>query len=136
YSSGFPMSIEGAAPSVVQAQARAYIFNRPQSYQVAVAKENVRGASLAVTSKRDEVAYRVAALYIDAERAGRVLELARRDAESQQKVLDTVQAQVKEGRALPLAEKQAALNTARARQIAAALEDDRVSAETALAIAI
>jgi outer membrane protein len=136
YSNGFPMSIEGSAPSVIQAQARAFVFNRPQSYQVAVAKENVRGASLAVIGKRDEVAYRVATLYVDAERAARVLELVRKDAESQQKVLETVQAQVKEGRALPLAEKQAALNVARARQVAAALDDDRISAESALAIGI
>src|SRR4051812_29087556 len=53
YSNGFPMSIEGSAPSVVQAQARAFIFNRPQSYQIAVSKENVRGATLIVASKRD-----------------------------------------------------------------------------------
>src|SRR5579872_528344 len=30
YSNGFPMSIEGSAPSIVQANARQYIFNRPQ----------------------------------------------------------------------------------------------------------
>src|SRR6516165_1389393 len=35
YSSGFPMSIEGSAPSVVQAYAKQYIFNRPQNYAVA-----------------------------------------------------------------------------------------------------
>src|SRR6202011_2156688 len=50
YSNGFPMSVDGSAPSVVQAQARAFVFNRPQSYQIAVAKENSRGASLAVVS--------------------------------------------------------------------------------------
>ena len=44
--------------------------------------------------------------------------LARKDAESLQTVLDAIQAQVKEGRALPLAEKQAALQLARARQVA------------------
>src|SRR5436305_680945 len=136
YSNGFPMSIEGSAPSIVQAQARAFIFNRPQSYQIAVAKENVRGATLTVASKRDEVAYRVASLFVDAERVGRVIELARKDAESQQKVLETVQALVKEGRALPLAEKQAALNVARARQLFDALEDDRIAAQSALAMAI
>lgn len=136
YSNGFPMSIEGSAPSVIQAQAIAYVFNRPQSYQVAIAKENARGATLAAGSKRDEVAYRVAALFLDAERAARIGEVARRDVESQQKVLETVEAQVKEGRALPLAQKQAALNLARARQIASGLEDDQAAAETALAIGI
>ncbi len=43
YSSGFPMSIEGATPSVIQARAIADVFNRPQSYRVAAAKEHRRG---------------------------------------------------------------------------------------------
>src|SRR5262245_27363165 len=42
YSNGFPMSVEGSAPSIIQANAIAYLFNRPQSYQVAVARENAR----------------------------------------------------------------------------------------------
>src|SRR5262249_9695503 len=37
YTSGFPMSIEGSAPSIVQARASQYIFNRPQSYVIAQA---------------------------------------------------------------------------------------------------
>src|SRR5262249_12538977 len=48
YTNGFPMSVEGSAPSVVQANAVAYLFNRPQSFQVAVARENARGATLSV----------------------------------------------------------------------------------------
>src|SRR5260370_42542569 len=72
YSNGFPMSIEGSAPSIVQARASQYIFNRPQSFTVAQAKEDARGASLAVNSKRDEVPYRVASLYLDAERTARI----------------------------------------------------------------
>src|SRR5215471_10371725 len=93
YSNGFPMSIEGSAPSIVQAHATQYLFNRPQSFAVAQAKEDVRGAGLTVASKRDEVAYRTTQLYLDAERAGRFGELARKDAGSLQKVLETVQAQ-------------------------------------------
>ena len=31
YSDGFPMSIEGSAPSIVQAQAAQFLFNRQQS---------------------------------------------------------------------------------------------------------
>src|SRR6267154_333041 len=38
YSNGFPMSIEGSAPSIVQARASQYIFNRAQSFTVAQAK--------------------------------------------------------------------------------------------------
>src|SRR6266700_1426800 len=66
YSNGFPMSIEGSAPSIVQARANQYLFNRQQSYVVAQTKEEARGATMAVGGKRDEVAYRVTSLYLDA----------------------------------------------------------------------
>jgi outer membrane protein len=136
YSNGFPMSIEGSAPSVVQAVAQQYLFNRPQSYQVAQAKEDARGAAIAVIDRRDEVAFRTVSLYLDAERATRVTALARKSVDDQQAVLDSIRAQVNEGRALPLAEKQAELNVARARQVAEELDDARLTAETALAIAL
>ncbi len=136
YSNGFPMSIEGSAPSIVQARASQFIFNRQQSYLVAQAKEQVRGAGIDVANKRDEVAYRTTSFYLDAERAARVVALARKDADSLQTVLASIQAQVKEGRALPLAEKQAALQLARARQLAGVLDGDQANAETQLAIAV
>jgi outer membrane protein TolC len=136
YSYGFPMSIEGSAPSVVQANAVATIFNRPLSFQVAQAKEDARGAAIAVTARRDDVAFRVTSLFLDAERAARLGSFARKAVESQQAVLDTVRAQVAEGRALPLAEKQAALALARATQAAESMDDAQAAGETALAIAL
>jgi len=136
YSDGFPMSIEGSAPSVVQGQAIATIFNQPKRLEVAQAREDARGASIAVAAKRDEVAYRIASLYLDAERAGRLGALARKAVESRQTVLDTVHAQVAEGRALPLAEKQAALAVARAAQTADDLDDEQAAAEISLAMAL
>lgn len=136
YSSGFPMSIEGSAPSIVKAQASQYLFNRPQSLAIAQAKEDARGVSIVASGKRDEVVYRVATLFLDAERAARIGVLARRDQESQEKVLGVVKTQVAEGRALPVAEKSAAYQVARARQIADALETDQAAAETALALAL
>lgn len=136
YSNGFPMSIEGSAPSVVQANAQQYLFNRPQSFLVAQAREEARGAAIGVVNKRDEVAYRVAGLYLDAERFARLGDLARKTVESEQKVLDTVHTQVQEGRALPLTEKQAALALARARQSVENLEDQQAAAETQLAVAL
>jgi len=136
YSNGFPLSIEGAAPSIVQANATQFLFNQPQRYLVAQARENARGAQLGAEAKREEIAYRAALLYLDAERAARIGELAARDAQSLEQVLAVVQAQVREGRALPLAEKQAALNLARARQSAESFEADRASAESTLAVAL
>jgi len=136
YSNGFPMSIQGSAPSVVQANIVQDIFNRQQSLAVAQAKENARGAALDVAGKRDEVVFRTSSLYLDAERASRLVELVRRESESLQKVLETVQTQVREGRALPLAEKTVAANLAHARQAAELLDDDAATSETALARAL
>ena len=136
YTSGFPMSIEGSAPSVMQAVAQQFVFNRPQSLEVARAKENARGAAIGVISKRDEVVYRAAALYLDAERAARIGALARTAIERQQAVLDSVRAQVAEGRALPIVQKQAELALARDRQAAESVDDEQAAAETDLAIAL
>ena len=136
YSNGFPMSIEGSAPSVFQAQANMAIFNRQKSLEVAEAKEDARGAAFATANKRDEAAYRAAMLYLDAERAMQLSEVARRDIDSRRRMLETVQAQVQEGRALPLTQKQAELAIAQARQAALDLDDQRDSAETSLAIAL
>ena len=136
YSDGFPMSIQGSAPSIVQANIVQDIFNRQQSLAVAQAKETARGAALEVTSKRDEVVFRTASLYLDAERGGRLQELARKQSDSLQKVLETVQTQVREGRVLPLAEKTSAASLAHAQQAAELLDDDIATAESALAIAL
>src|SRR5215217_3797363 len=133
YTLGMPMAF-GGGPTVFRASASQSILNRPQSFAVAQARESARGAAIAVTGKREEVAWRVADLFLDAERAARVGALARKDAESQEKVLATVQAQVREGRALPLAEKTAAYQVAYARQMALNLETDQAAAESSLAI--
>jgi outer membrane protein len=136
YTYGFPMSIDGAAPSVVQGRITESLFNRQQSYVVARTKEEARGAVIAAAEKKDEVAFRTATLFLDAERAGRAGEMARKELESSQKVLATIAARVQEGRALPLESKRAELNLARARQVADSLDADRETAETSLAMVL
>jgi outer membrane protein TolC len=136
YSNGFPMTIAGNPPSLFQAQANMAIFNRQKSLELAQAREEARGASFGTANKRDDATYRAAMLYLDAERAGRLSEVARRDIDSRRRVLDAVSAQVQEGRALPLARKQAELAIAQARQSALELDDQRDSAETSLAVVL
>ena len=136
YTNGFPMSIDGAAPSVLQARATEFLFNRQQSFAVARTKEEARGAHIVTSAKKDDIAFRTAVLFLDAERAARAGEMARKELESSQKVLATVESRVQEGRALPLESKRAELNLARARQNADALDADRETAETSLAIVL
>jgi outer membrane protein TolC len=133
YSQGFPMSIEGSAPSIVQARASQFLFNRPQIFAVSQAKEEARGAALHTAAKRDEAIFRTASLYLDAERAARIRAVAAREVESLLRVRETVDSQVQEGRELPLAAKKAAYNLARARQAASGMAADQEAAETALA---
>jgi outer membrane protein TolC len=134
YSSGFPLSINGAVPSIFQTQATQDVFNRQQSYQVAEARENVRGAGFATASKRDEVVYRAAALYIDADRAARLSQAMAKHLESLGKVAQTVAGRVQEGRELPIEIKRANLELAKAKQRAASLADDAEYAQRSLAV--
>lgn len=116
YSNGFPLSIEGAAPAAFEAKVTEALLNRPQSYAVAEAKEEVRGAGFAAGTRNDEIAYRVASLYVDADRAARLKESAQKQMESLEKVLQTVRARVEEGRELPVAAQASNVDLLRAKQ--------------------
>jgi outer membrane protein TolC len=132
YSNGFPMSIEGATPSIMQARAIAYVFNRPQSYRVAAAKENRRGAALDTAARQDEIVYRTAELFLDAQKASRMAEVARSEVKSQGGVLESVRARVAEGRELPIESRKAELNLARARYRSQTLDYNLRAAQNAL----
>ena len=134
YSNGFPMSVEGATPSIVQATAIAFVFNRPQSFRVAAAKESRRGSAIDASAKQDEIMYRAADLFLDAERAIRMAEVAQKDADTLASVLDSVRARVAEGRELPIEVRRAELNLARARYRSQVLEANVRAAQSALAI--
>jgi outer membrane protein len=136
YSSGFPMSIDGAAPSIVQARASGFIFNRRQSYLVAEAREGARGAGIATSAKREEVAFRTASLFLDIERAAQLTELAHKQVESLAKIEQAVADRMKEGRALPVDSKRAALNVARGKQRVEQLASDQDAAERSLAVVL
>jgi outer membrane protein len=133
YSNGFPMSIEGSAPSVVQAQARQFIFNRGQSLAVAQAKESARSAAFATGASREDVAFRTAELFLNAERSARTVHSVRQQLTGLEKVLETVRTRVNEGRELPIEAKRGELNLARARQRLLTAQTEQEIAERTLA---
>ena len=133
YTNGFPLSIEGAAPAIFEARANQDLFNKPQSYAIAQAKESAHGASLGTAEKSDEIAYRVASVYIDLDRADRLAESAQKQVESLRKVQETVQTRVQEGRELPIAAQEAKVNLLRAQQRLISLQTDRDYAAHSLA---
>ncbi|HUS06227.1 MAG TPA: TolC family protein [Bryobacteraceae bacterium] len=136
YTSGYPMSIDGNAPSIMQAKAVASIYNKSKSYEVAQARENERGAGIDSQVRRDEIALRTALLFIDAERAARGVELMQRQVSSLEQVSGAVQARVSEGRELPIENRRAALTLAQTRQRLRGMEGDQEQAESALAVVL
>ncbi len=136
YTSGFPTSIDGSAPSILQARAVMAIFNRPQSYMAAQANEGVRGAGFDVTRKQEEAVYRVAGLYLDAERMARSLEAARRQGANLTRVRDLTQQRVTEGRELAIEGKKSNLAVLRSNQSAETLSIGLTNAETMLAMVL
>jgi len=133
YSSGLPMSIEGATPSIFQANAIGSVFNRAQSLRVAAARESRRGAEIDANAKQDEVVYRTAEMFLEAENAARIAEASRQEADALGRVLETVRARAAEGRELPIEVKKADLNLARARYRSQVLESNAEAARISLA---
>jgi outer membrane protein len=136
YTNGFPLSIEGSAPAIFQARANEYLYNKPQSYSIKQAQESARGATFASGEKSDEIIYRVASLYIDADRSGRLADSATKEVESLEKVLDAAKARVKEGRELAVSAQEANVNLLRAKQRLMALKSDREYASRSLAVSL
>jgi outer membrane protein TolC len=136
YSHGFPASIDGAAPAIANFKTQMSLFDQPQRYQVAAAKENVRGAEIDVTQRQQEVAYRVASLYLEAERAAHSLRAVQQEVENLKHVSDSVKARVEEGRDTPLTGKMADRDLSRVRRLVDSLQLDLSQAETSLAMAL
>jgi outer membrane protein len=136
YTSGPPVSIEGAAPSIFQAKTQMALFDRPQSLQKAVARENVRGSDSEIARQEDEVAYRVASLFLDAEQARQGLEAAQREAENLGRVRQLVAARVAEGQELPIKTREADVALLKSRQRVESLTLDAGDAEISLAVVL
>jgi len=133
YTNGFPMSIDGNAPAIVQAKAPMTIFDRPQTYRAAQASEAARGAQIDIGLRQDEVAYRVASLFFDADQAARSLTAVGLQLASLNRVRDLVAVRVNEGRELPIESSKADLKVLQAQQRQADLTDSIADSETSLA---
>jgi outer membrane protein len=130
---GFPSSIDGSAPAIFQTRTSMSIYDKPQSYLVEEAKEQQRGAGFSVDQKRDEIIFRVASAYIDAENAGRALEAAKEQDAELARVKQLVQARVDAGEELAHASKKASVAELDARHRVTAQETELAKAERALA---
>jgi outer membrane protein len=133
---GYPTSIEGAAPSIIQTRTDMALFNRPKTYELARVRETARGTEIDTQSKSDQVAYQTATLFLDAQQLDRSKQSLQLEVESLERVSRAVGVQVEEGRQLPIENKRVAVDVARARQRLSALSDDLDYAEASLAVVL
>ena len=133
---GYPTSIEGAAPSIIQSRTDMSLFNKPKSYELARVKETARGAAIGTQSKSDEVAYQTAAQFLDIQQMLRSVQSVQLELESLERVNTSVNLRIQEGRELPLESKRVAVDLARGRQRIEALRDDLDYAEASLAVVL
>jgi outer membrane protein TolC len=136
YTYGFPASIDGSGPSIIQTRGSMALFNRQQKYLVDQAQESARGAQIDTARRQDEVAYQVATLFLNVEQMMQSLEVAKRRIDSLARVRDLTAQRVTEGRELPLESKKANLAVLRAQQQMEAMTLDLDAGETSLALAV
>jgi outer membrane protein TolC len=133
---GYPTSIEGSAPSIIQTRTDMSLYNKSKRYELARVRETARGAEIDTLSKSDQVAYQTATLFLDAQQMGRSKQSLQLELESLQRVSGAIGVQVQEGRQLPIENKRVAVDLARATERVTALSGDLDYSEASLAVVL
>jgi outer membrane protein TolC len=133
---GLPQSVDGGLPAVLLARAVRSIYNRPQQYAVAEARQQARAAGVDTELKRDEAAFAAASAYLDLVAVQRSIRVLEEQQPLLERIAATASALLSEGRALPLEERKARLAIARLRQRVRALETARGDLTAQLAVLV
>lgn len=110
YTYGYPNSIQGNAPSIIDLRSDMAIYNKPRRYQLAAARENARGVQMDTQERADEVAFRTASLFLDAEQAAKQQQTLTDQLPTLRQVAAAMQARVSEGAELPVETERAKVN--------------------------
>jgi outer membrane protein len=116
YNNGFPLSIEGAAPSLFQAGVTQPILNSKNRNLVREAEESREGAKLGGDTIRNEVAARVVLVYSELNQARKLEAVWRSRTEGLQEELRISEALLEDGRLRPVDLAMARMAVAAAKQ--------------------
>jgi outer membrane protein TolC len=136
YTSGYPNSIEGSAPSIVQVRTDMALYNRPKRFELREVRENLHGSEIETAAKADDIAYRTASLFLDAQQLERSVQSLEEEVQALERVSESVKLRVTEGRELPITAKRAELDLARERQRFQAASFDASYTEESLAVVL
>lgn len=114
YTYGYPNTINGNAPSIVTVQTQMAIYNKPQSYLVASARENARGTQIDAQERADEVAFQIAGLFLDIQDAMKQRQTLESQLPILQQASDAIRSRVSEGSELPVENTRAKVNLSQA----------------------
>ena len=119
---GFPLSIEGSAPSIFQVQTQMALVNNSLRGQERESAGMQLAAGKSLDEKRDAVIEQTALAYLDLDRSRRSLEYLKGHAQILKDTAALMADRVTEGLEPPLEETKARLNAARAQSDALAME--------------
>jgi len=132
YNNGFPLSIEGAAPSIIEIGASQSILSKKNANLIREAEQSRKAGQLSIESAREELASKAASAYYELYRSSKTIALASAGlgaAEKQQELVETL---LEAGRARPVDVNQARTATSAARQQLLVAEEQAKLAEKEL----
>jgi outer membrane protein TolC len=113
FSYGYPMSIEGAAPSIVSVDTRQYIFNAANYKFMKAARIDWQAAGLNIQDKRNQVIFETASDYAQLDTLSASLKVLRQQEQSAQRMEQITSERVQAGVDSDVALTRAKLATAR-----------------------
>jgi len=102
YNNGYPLSMEGAAPSIFQVSASQSIFSKKNSNLIREAEESGKAGRLGAESARNELASRTALVYYQLNQGRKTVELASGRVELTRKSQEQVETLFAAGRVRPV----------------------------------
>jgi len=131
YNNGFPLSIEGSAPSIFKFEASQPVFSAQNKNLIREAGESVKAGRLGSDISRNELAAKVALVYAQLDQARKIEALARERLDAAEKQRSFTEILVKDGRARPIdaATAKAAVTAAKHQIFTAREQADAAEAE-------
>jgi outer membrane protein len=116
YNNGFPLSIEGAAPSIFQIGASQSILIKKNANLIREAEESGKASRLGAESARNDLALKTALVYYELYREEKIIALASERLDDARKQLELVETLFEAGRVRPVDVTMAKNRTASAQQ--------------------
>ena len=116
YTYGFPQTVSGAAPSIINASYLQTVFNPLLMSQVRSAGERKEAQRLELEKTRNSIMLQTSSSYLELAKVRHSLDLMRTQRQSNARILEFTRQRLNEGRELPIEVTRAQLNEARSEQ--------------------